>query len=47
MMLFAVLVMKNLLSVDDLRHVLKELEGPVFPRNLSQAYVAEPLNMVT
>ncbi|KAB5535360.1 hypothetical protein GE09DRAFT_358884 [Coniochaeta sp. 2T2.1] len=38
MMLFAVLVMKNLLAMDDVRHVLRELQGPIFPRNLSQAY---------
>jgi hypothetical protein len=37
MMLFAVLVMKNLLAMADARVVLKELEGPTFPRNLQEA----------
>jgi hypothetical protein len=37
MMLFAVLVMKNLLALDDTRSVLEELRQPIFPRDLSEA----------
>jgi len=37
MILFAVLVMKNLRAMGDLRHVLRELEAPIFPQTLSQA----------
>ncbi|KAH8911516.1 hypothetical protein BR93DRAFT_975495 [Coniochaeta sp. PMI_546] len=38
MMLFAVLVMKNLIAMGDARQVISELDGPIFPRNLHQAY---------
>lgn len=37
MMLFAVLVMKNLMAMGNVRVLLKELEEPNFPRNLHQA----------